>query len=319
MFQKKNIALLIALASLPSGVQAQSNELVLEEIIVTARKRAESVQDVPLAITPFQTEQLLRRDIQTMEDLAANTIGLSYNQGVSSGVQGSATIRGLATNFVQDRFQNVGIYLDGVYLQRQSMMNLGMVDLARVEVVKGPQNALYGRNAFAGAINYVTQRPTEEFEGYFLTTPGSDEREDYRAAFSGPIVDDVLYARIAYGRSDFDGANSNPHPFDDAGKGGFTNEGNLGGWDDETYSFSLAFTPTDSIQINSAYYKTEIQREFQSSYFINGVQQVANFGTSQYDDMNFNEKTLEVINGPFPTYFTGNTLYKGALPENPGP
>ena len=142
---------LAAVLALPAGIQAQSSDqdaLVTEEIIVTARKRAESVQDIPLSIVPLQAEQLNRQDIQTMEDIATSTIGVTYNGGSSSGVQGTAVIRGLATNYVQDRFQNVGIYLDGVYLQRQSMMNIGMVDLARVEVVKGPQNALYGRNAF---------------------------------------------------------------------------------------------------------------------------------------------------------------------------
>ncbi len=325
MFSKRSLALAVALTTPLGAAQVKAQDgagasgLVLEEVIVTARKRAESVQDVPLAIVPFQAEALQRRDIQTMEDLAQNTIGLSYNQGVSSGVQGSATIRGLATNFVQDRFQNVGVYLDGVYLQRQSMMNLGMVDLARVEVVKGPQNALYGRNAFAGAINYVTQKPTEDFEAYFLTTQGSDEREDYRAAFSGTLWEDKLYGRISYGVSDFDGANENPHPFNSARSPGFHNEGNLGGWDDETFTASLTFTPSDDLEISTTYYDTQIQREFQSSYFINGVAQVANFGTSQYDDMNFNTKTLEVFNGPIPSYITGNTLWKGALPEEPGP
>jgi len=317
----KSAVLALALASLPAGVQAQGSgsELDLEEVIVTARKRAESVQDIPLAITPFQTEQLLRRDIQTVEDLATNTVGLSYNQGVSSGVQGSATIRGLATNFLQDRFQNVGVYLDGVYLQRQSMMNIGMVDLARIEVVKGPQNALYGRNAFAGAINYVTRKPSEDFEAYLLTTQGSDEREDYRAAFGGTLIEGALYGRVVYGISAFDGANDNPHPFDDADVPGFHNEGKLGGWDDETLAASLVFTPAETVEIGAAYYNTDIRREFQSSYIINGIQEVAAFGTSRYDDMNFNRKTLQMRQGPILSEFTGYTLFEGALPETPGP
>jgi iron complex outermembrane receptor protein len=322
MFDKKKIAVLVALSSLAGGLQAQGtdgSELMLEEIIVTARKQAESLQDVPLSIVPFQGEQLMRRDIQSMEDLAANTIGLSYNQGVSSGVQGSATIRGLSTNFVQDRFQNVGIYVDGVYLQRQSMMNIGMVDLARVEVVKGPQNALYGRNAFAGAINYVTDKPTEEFSAYLMTTQGSDDRHDYRGAVSGTLIQNKLLGRVAYGQSEFDGANKNPHPYSGVNVPGFNNEDNLGGWDDETYSASLTFTPTDTIETGITYYHTDVKREFQSSYFINGIQEVANFGTSQYDDMNFNQKTLQVQQGPILQEFTGNTLYKGKLPERPKP
>jgi iron complex outermembrane receptor protein len=316
MFFKKNIALMTALAAAAQVSPAQAQGLTLEEILVTARKRTESVQDVPLSIVPIQAEALQRRDIQTMQDLATNTIGMTYNGGISSGVQGSAQLRGLSTNFVQDRFQNVGIYIDGVYLQRQSMMNIGMVDLARVEVVKGPQNALYGRNAFAGAINYVTERPGEEFEAYLMTTVGSDDRQDYGGAISGTIIPDLLYGRAAYRTSEYDGANENPHPFSGVNVPGFHNEDNLGGWDDETTSLSLVFTPSEHLEIGATYYDTEIQREFQSSYFINGLQQVASFGTSVFDDLNFNRKTMQIQQGPFFTEYTGNTIWKGKLPDS---
>ena len=322
MLNKKHSAI-TALALLfvcPAGHSQGAGEtgLTLEEIIVTARKREESVQEVPLSITPFLGDQLLRRDIQTVEDLASNTVGLSYNQGISAGTQGSATIRGLATNFAQDRFQNVGIYLNGVYLERQSMMNLGMVDLSRIEVVKGPQNSLYGRNAFAGAINYITSEPHGEFDAYVSTTQGSDNREDYRGAVNVPIVKDKLYGRISYGMSDYDGANPNLHPFSDADVPGFNSKGNLGGWDDETYTASFVFTPTDRLKISATYYEADIRREYQSGYFINGLQEIASLGTSQFDDMNFNRKTLQVRQGFVTNGFTANTLYQGALPETPG-
>lgn len=322
MLNKKHSAI-TALALLfvcPAGHSQGTGEteLSLEEIIVTARKREESVQEVPLSITPFLGDQLLRRDIQTVEDLASNTVGLSYNQGISAGTQGSATIRGLATNFAQDRFQNVGIYLNGVYLERQSMMNLGMVDLSRIEVVKGPQNSLYGRNAFAGAINYITTEPHDEFDAYVSTTQGSDNREDYRGAVNVPIVKDKLYGRISYGMSDYDGANPNLHPFSDADVPGFNSKGNLGGWDDETYTASFVFTPTDRLKISATYYEADIRREYQSGYFINGLQEIASLGTSQFDDMNFNRKTLQVRQGFVTNSFTANTLYQGALPETPG-
>lgn len=322
MLNKKHSAI-TALALVfvcPAGHSQSTGEtgLTLEEIIVTARKREESVQEVPLSITPFLGDQLLRRDIQTVEDLASNTVGLSYNQGISGGTQGSATIRGLATNFAQDRFQNVGIYLNGVYLERQSMMNLGMVDLSRIEVVKGPQNSLYGRNAFAGAINYITTEPQDEFSAYVSTTQGSDNREDYRGAVNVPIVKDKLYGRISYGMSDYDGANPNLHPFSDADAPGFNSKGNLGGWDDETYTAAFVFTPTERLKISASYYEADIRREYQSGYFINGLQEIASLGTSQFDDMNFNRKTLQVRQGFVTNSFTANTLYQGALPETPG-
>lgn len=318
MLKKTCIGLAVAAMSVSTGVVAQSEgeALRLEEILVTARKRKESVQDVPLSIVPFQSEDLLRRDIQNMDDIATNTIGLSYNSGTTSGIQGVAIIRGLATNFVQDRFQNVGIYLDGVYLQRQSMMNLGMIDLARVEVVKGPQNALYGRNAFAGAINYITEKPTQELEGYAQATFGSDEREDYRFSLSGPIIPDLLYGRVAYGTSEFDGSIENDHPFADANVPGDSNEGNMGGWDDETYNIGLIFAPMDTLEMGLSYYDTDLRREFQPNYILTGLAEVASFGTSQYSDMNFNEKTVTNVGVPLPV--TGNTFWKGSLPYEPG-
>ena len=318
------IALALTLAFLHSDVRAQPSEsegaLALEEIIVTARRRAESLQEIPLSIVPFQAEQLQRRDIQTVEDIATGTIGLIYNGGTSSGVQGSVTLRGLATNFVQDRFQNVGIYLDGIYLQRQSMANIGMVDLARVEIVKGPQNALYGRNAFAGAINYVTQKPSHELEAYLLTTQGSDERQDYRGALSGPLLRDKLYGRLAWGISKYDGANENPHPLANADISGFHNENNLGGWDDQTYSLALQYNPIDNLELGASYYRTEIKREFQSNYVLAGLREISVFGLTQYDDLNFNEQTLDVYRGGAPAVSTtANTLWQGELPTAPGP
>ncbi len=161
----------------------------IEEVVVTARKSAESLQEVPLAITPFSAEQMERRDFVNLEDVAGGTVGLTYSGGSSSGYQESPTIRGLRQGFLQDRVQNVAVFLDGIYLSRQSMANMGMVDMERIEVVKGPQNSLYGRNAFAGAINYVTKKPQEELEAYFSTTLGEDGREDFKYSVTGPLAE----------------------------------------------------------------------------------------------------------------------------------
>ncbi|WP_372758682.1 TonB-dependent receptor plug domain-containing protein, partial [Litorivivens sp.] len=169
-FRKKSVWLLSSIVSLQlsgTAVQAQQAQAPkvarvdksLEEIVVTARKREESIQDIPVSVTPFTADSLERRGFTGLDDIAAATPGFTYEGFITGGNHGNAVIRGLAQQFTTSRIQNVSFFIDGVYLQRQSMLNLGMIDMERVEVIKGPQNALFGRNAFAGAVNYITAKP----------------------------------------------------------------------------------------------------------------------------------------------------------------
>jgi iron complex outermembrane receptor protein len=288
---------------------------VLEETIVTARMRTESLQDVPIAITAFDAGAIEHQDIRNLEDIASNTVGMTYLGASTSGYQSAPTIRGLSSGFLQDRIQNVAVFLDGVYLQRQSMMNMGLMDMQRVEVVKGPQNSLYGHSAFAGAINYVTAKPSNELDAYLGTVQGTDEREDYTAAVSGPIIKDVLLGRAAVGLSEYDGASKNYHPFDDANPSGYNNRGNLGGWDDTTYNLGLTWLAGDSVEIAGSWYRADLQRENQPHYVIGGLRDVAATQLSRYDDMNFNPQSMRVQSGQV---ITGNTMWQGELPLSPG-
>ncbi|KKK84086.1 hypothetical protein LCGC14_2786900, partial [marine sediment metagenome] len=147
----------------------------IEEVVVTARKKSESLQKVPLSVTPFSAETMERRDFFNLTDVANSTPGMDYSGGTTSGYAGSPTIRGLAQGNLTDRVQNVAVFLDGVYLARQSMANMGMMDMQQIEVLKGPQNGLYGRNAFSGAISYTTKKPTDEPEAYISTTQAPDD------------------------------------------------------------------------------------------------------------------------------------------------
>jgi iron complex outermembrane receptor protein len=297
-------------------VIAQTEAGMLEEVIVSARRRTESLQTVPLSITPFSAVQLEQRDIHTLEDLASETVGMNYWSSPTSGYQSSPTIRGLSTGFLADRVQNVAAFINGIYLQRQSMMNVGMTDLQRIEVLKGPQNAMYGRSAFAGAINYVTEKPGEELAGYFSSTQGSDEREDYRGAINVPMIKDTLLARISVGSSDFNGASKNYHPGADINSSGFHNEGNLGGWDDTTINAALTFRATDRIQMTAEYYETDLKRESQPYYIVSGLRDVAATQVGRFDDLNLNEITYS---DSFAGLVTGHTMWEGKLPySSPG-
>jgi iron complex outermembrane receptor protein len=306
------VAVLAALQHTTALAQGEASAQI-EEIVVTARRRSESLQDVPLSITPFGNAALTNRDMHTLEDIANNTVGMNYWGSPTSGYQSSPTIRGLATGFLQDRVQNVAGFFNGIYLQRQSMMNVGMTDLQRVEVLKGPQNAMYGRSAFAGAINYVTEKPAEEFSGYVSTTQGKDDREDYRGAINVPLFDNKLLTRVFAGKSEYDGHTDNRHPVAGGGAGGFSNEDNLGGWDDETYNVALTFMPTDNLSIHGEYYKTDLKRESQPYYILSGLRDVAEFTTGRYDDLNFNEITY--LN-PNAGTITGNTMWQGEFPDS---
>ncbi len=289
----------------------------LEEIVVTARKREESIQDVPLSVTPFTAGDLEQRGFTGLDDIAAATPGFTFEGFMTGGAHGNAVIRGLAQQFTTSRIQNVSFFLDGVYLQRQSMLNLGLVDMQRVEIVKGPQNALYGRNAFGGAVNYITLRPGVEPAGYLSMGLGDNQRREYRLSLSGPLNNQsTLFGKFTAGMTTYDGHTRNDHPVANADPSGPNLRGNLGGWDDATYSASLAWEPTGALRVRGSYYRSEAQRETAPGYSISGVG-AARFGLrfDDQNDLNCNEATVSDIQPYPPREHTGFTAWCGELPK----
>ena len=157
------------------------------EIIVTARKRSENLQDVPVAITAFDSLEIRSARIERLADLAKLTPGLNYTPLFGAQNQ-LPIIRGAAQTIGQ---LNVGIFLDGIYLSGKAAADLELNDLERIEVVKGPQSALYGRNTFAGAINYITRRPSADLTGNAEATIGDSGLYKVAASISGPLGDKV--------------------------------------------------------------------------------------------------------------------------------
>jgi|GEM_PF-1058016 len=298
-----------------STIKRTEANRAIEEVVVTARKRQESLQDVPVSITPFTAQDMAQRGYVGMEDIAAATPGFTFDGSITSGHHSNAVIRGLAPQFTIARVQNVSFFMDGVYMPRQSMLNIGLIDMQRVEVVKGPQNALYGRNAFAGAVNYIPQEPSEELSGYVSLTAGSDEREDFRLALSGPLTDDGrLLLRAGYGQSSYDGHTKNDHPVADANPSGPNTRGRLGGWEDKAINIALSFQASDDLALRFGYYRSEAERETQPGYMISGVG-AAGFGlrTEAENDLNCNFSTQPDISGN--QMVSGNTLFCGELPN----
>ncbi|MFQ3596195.1 MAG: TonB-dependent receptor [Sphingomonadaceae bacterium] len=171
-----------------SGEQvAASEEAMFGDILVTARKREESLQDIPLAISAFGAEEIRQARIERLSDLAKLTPGLNFTPLFGAQNQ-LPIIRGAAQTFGA---LNVGVFLDGVFLSGKAGVDIEMNDLERIEVVKGPQSALYGRNTFAGAINYITKRPTDVWTGDTEISFGTQGLVKVVGGVSGPVADIV--------------------------------------------------------------------------------------------------------------------------------
>ena len=245
---------------------------IIEEIIVTARRREDALQQVPLSVSAITGDELRRRGFQDLQDISQETSGLVYENFVTAGLSTAAVIRGMGQTFTTARIQNTAVFLDGIYLQRQSMVNPGLMNLERVEVIKGPQNAQFGRSAFSGVVNYVSRRPGEELAGDVSATYGDGGRFDARGSVSVPLVPSALHLRLAAGHSQFDGHTKNHHPFaDDGPSGRRSTDDRVGGWDDQYYSATLAWSPTDDLQTELSYYQTDAIREPQPFYSLNGA------------------------------------------------
>ena len=179
----------------------------IDEIIVTATKRSASLRDLPMSIEAFNSEQLSERGVQNINDLQYQAAGLRIGE-----YQGKAlvSIRGIGNQQLSEGAEGgAALHLDGVYLGSRFDQSRGYFDLERVEVLRGPQGTLYGRNATGGAINIITRAPTEAFEGGFKTTIGNYNLGQFEGFLSGPLVDNNILGRVAVKLKAHDGFTQN--------------------------------------------------------------------------------------------------------------
>jgi iron complex outermembrane receptor protein len=174
----------------------------IEQVTVTARRREESLQDVPVAITALTSDQLLEQNVRTLEDMTAYAPNIKVNAGRATTSTINAYIRGVGQNDPLWGFEpGVGIYLDDVYIARPQGALLDVYDVERIEVLRGPQGTLYGKNTIAGAIKYVTRDIATEDPAFNVTaTGGSYNQRDIKVGGSAPVVADHVYlgAAVAY-------------------------------------------------------------------------------------------------------------------------
>jgi iron complex outermembrane recepter protein len=176
------------------------------EIIVTARKREESLTDVPITISVIGAEAIERGHLVNISDIANQTPGFSYKQafgrvGGGGGASVRPSIRGMSSVVGAP---NAAFFVDGVFVS-DNIASYQLDNVERVEIIKGPQSALFGRQTFSGAINYVTRRPSNEFTGRLKVTLAEYDNTEISGFISGPIVKDVLAFEVNARRYYFGG------------------------------------------------------------------------------------------------------------------
>ena len=175
------LAALAAVFSVSAGAQEapETGAAEIEEIIVTARRREENIQDIPLSVTAFTAAELEARSLSDLSDIGKYTPNLSFRStsGGSGGDLAEITIRGLGQqDYVNTKDPGVGIYIDGVYHGRAAGGVIDLLDLERAEVLRGPQGTLFGKNTLGGAISMTTVKPGPELGGYAQLTYGRFDR-----------------------------------------------------------------------------------------------------------------------------------------------
>ncbi len=184
---------------------AQEESSALEEVIVTAQKREQDLQVVPIAITVIDAETLRFNNLSSLEEIAERTpnfVMTSVNPAEPNFYIRGIGTEGLNSNAAGDA--SVVMFVDGVYVGRAGGSNMDMYDLARIEILRGPQGTLFGKNAVGGLIHLVSARPTEEFDARMQATVGNLNRLDFRGMASGPISDSVS-GKIAFSSRTRDG------------------------------------------------------------------------------------------------------------------
>ena len=236
----RSIMSLAIVAALGVSDYSLAQEPVLEEVIVTARKRAESLQDVPMAVSAFNSAQLQDAQVTGMEDLQRMTPNITLTE--TGGLQAGAVavfIRGIGNDPQFD--QGVGIYVDDVYMNRATGSLLEVYDVDRIEILKGPQGNLYGRNTIGGAIKYVSRDPTDELMGDVEVRAGEFDLLQVKGSISGPIIGDTLLGSFGALYRERDGIQENT--FDGSEF-----------WDQDVtaYRGSLVWNATDTLSIKLA-------------------------------------------------------------------
>lgn len=286
---------------------SHAQSTTIEEIVVTAQKRAENVQDVPIAISALTGDTLEQLVTRNLSDVGRFTSGVEFN--VDKALQPVYNIRGIQTNdFTVGSDPAVTIYVDGVYTARGGGAEAALADVNRVEVLKGPQGTLFGRNATGGAIHIVSNAPTFEQEGKVKLVLGSEGRTDVEFVYNQPLTEN-LAVRLAAVTRNRDGI------VDSVTGGDFNDE------EHDAYRLSVLWNPSEDTEIllrldgsrldqNSAAQFTLIPEVFEAAnpglsfqrfgdggHDLNNIEERDMFGASLEVNHDIGDMTLTSITG----------------------
>jgi len=240
-------SLAAAISAALTGVTA-ANAQQLDEIIVTAERRETSLQDTPISIAAFSAETMELKGLETLEDVAAFTPNLDIKGGRTGGnISPSYQIRGLTGGGGAGGERATAMYIDGVFMPRTTGPFLAVLDIDRIEVLRGPQGTLFGRNSTGGAIRVFTQQPGNEFDANVKLTAGDYGRADFSGMINVPISDTVFFR--AQGGS--------------LNQDGYVTRGSqeLGGTEDNIGRLQLALEPSDTLRVTFAVSTTDSESE----------------------------------------------------------
>jgi iron complex outermembrane receptor protein len=308
----KALPLAIALASTTSFTAVHTNaSAMMEEVTVTAQKREENIQDVPIAISAFSGDAIKEMGATNISDLGKATAGVEMNN--NGALQPTYNIRGIQTSdFTVGSDPAVAIYVDGVYASRGAGAEVPFSDVERVEILKGPQGTLFGRNATGGAIHLITKKPNlEEAEGSVTTSIGNYNKRDIDFGYSAPLSDTLAF-RVSGTVNRRDGWQDNAFGQD------------TGNEDNHTIRASLLWTPTDATEVifrasygdmdqNTGTVATTVPSVFAAG---NGATLDDSYSDVQLDGGSFEERdmfsTSIELNHEFENFtFTSITAYSG--------
>jgi iron complex outermembrane receptor protein len=197
MLRRALVGTLLLSSATPIAVLAQGEELMLEEVIVTASRRTEKLQEVAMSVSAFTGDFLIESGVNSLVGLDQYTPNLQITPGPSSR-DTSYRIRGIGSVGSNSGIDpSVGIFLDGIYQGRAGMSIGDLVDVERVEILRGPQGSLYGKNTAAGAISVVTKKPSLEFESLVELSYDSNERGELRGMVNVPLGDSPHAMRLS--------------------------------------------------------------------------------------------------------------------------
>ena len=188
-------ASIVGLAMPASAQQAADDDSVFGEIVVTAQKREQNLQDIPVSISAISGDQAELQGLNEVKDIAAVAPNVSVLGGTTNSAAAVVTIRGIPTpaDETQGFDSPIGLYLDGVYLARSSTASFEVADIERIEVLRGPQGTLFGRNTTGGAVNFITREPSEETSLKLRGGLGNFDQNLLRASFdTGRFADDLM-------------------------------------------------------------------------------------------------------------------------------